>query len=103
MQSVATRLVVDREREIQQFVPREYWNITAFLSQKDEDQNFQAKFYGDLNGNKIELPNQETVDKILSQLKDSQYTVKSVKIGKKSKSPHLLLSPAHFSRRLIEN
>jgi DNA topoisomerase-1 len=87
VQSVATRLVVDREREIQQFVPREYWNITAFLSQKDEDQNFQAKFYGDLNGNKIELPTQETVDKILSQLKDSQYTVKSVKIRQKSKSP----------------
>lgn len=87
VQSVATRLVVDREREIESFVPQEYWNITALLSQQKANQTFQARFHGGLDGKKIELPNAEIVNGILAKLKNAAYTVKTVKVGQKSKSP----------------
>ena len=57
MQSVATRLVVDRENEIRAFVPEEYWSIEALLQTADGGK-FSARYYGDANG-KAELKNEE--------------------------------------------
>lgn len=87
VQSVATRLIVDREREIDSFISQEYWNITTLLSQQKAKQAFQARFHGGLDGKKIELQNEETVNGILAELKDADYVVKTVKIGQKSKTP----------------
>ena len=86
VQSVASRLIVDREREIEAFVPEEYWTIDAKLMQKGRDDVFIAHFYGSSNG-KIELKNKQETDKVLSALKDAIYRVLSVKKGNKSKTP----------------
>ncbi|MBE7076763.1 MAG: type I DNA topoisomerase [Clostridiales bacterium] len=76
VQSVTLKLVVDRERAIQNFVPVEYWNITANLSKNGE------KFKSDLThyqGKKIEIPNKDSADKVLVDLQDAEFKVESVK------------------------
>ncbi len=84
VQSVATRLVVDRETEIEQFVPEEYWSLTADLKKGKSD--FSARFYGDKKG-KIELENSQQVEEILKKLEQAEFTVSAVKKAKKTKAP----------------
>ncbi len=84
VQSVATRLVVDREAEIEQFVPEEYWSLIAEL--KKGKSSFDARFYGNKKG-KIELENKEQVESVLKALEGADYQVTSVKKAKKTKSP----------------
>ena len=84
VQSVAVKLIVDRENEIIAFVPEEYWNIYARLS-KDKEK-FLAKFYGK-DGKKIELHKKEEVDEILNKIKSGKYIVTDVKIGEKKRTP----------------
>ncbi|MCX8130331.1 MAG: type I DNA topoisomerase [Clostridia bacterium] len=86
VQSVATRLICDREEEIEKFVPEEYWSLIAKLSKKSQKSAFEAKFYG-LENEKIELKNEEQVNKILKELEGSIYTIKKVKTGEKKKAP----------------
>jgi DNA topoisomerase I len=79
VQSVAVRLIVDREREIQAFVPREYWSITALLSSPSEP---ALTFPADLvlrGAEKIAVENQEQADTILHDLRGATYTVASIK------------------------
>ncbi len=85
VQSVATRLVVDRENEIRAFVPEEYWTIEAALRTAQGGQ-FTARFYGDAEG-KIELTNEETTMGIVSAVQGKPFTVGPIKKGKKKKSP----------------
>lgn len=87
VQSVATRLICDREREIEAFVPQEYWSIIANLEIKETKEKFSAKFYGTAD-EKIEINDQETVQNILSQLDDESYVVSSVKKGQKKRNPY---------------
>ncbi len=87
VQSVATRLVVDRENEIDNFTPVEFWNISALMSQHGAKQEFTARFHSGLDGKKKNLHNKEQVDEILNNLKNSDYVVKSVKKSDKSKTP----------------
>lgn len=86
VQSVATKLIVDREHEIEAFVPKEYWNIDASLSKIKTKAKFAAKFYGGKNG-KIELTNEAQVRKILADLENAEYTVTDVKKTTKSRNP----------------
>ncbi len=86
VQSVATRLIVDREREIEAFIPKEYWTIEGEFSKQKPKAKFGAKFYGDNKG-KIELKNEAQVNKILADIKDAQYVVSEVKQSVKSKTP----------------
>ena len=86
VQSVAVKLVVDREEEIENFIPEEYWNIYTTLKDKKNKKEFVAKFYG-TNTKKIELHSQEDVNKILDDLKDADYIVKEIKESKKKKTP----------------
>lgn len=86
VQSVATRLVVDREREIEAFIPKEYWTIDAELSKQKQKTKFVAKFYGDEKG-KIELGNEKQVNKILADLENAQYEVVNVKKSVKTRTP----------------
>lgn len=86
VQSVAVKLVVDREEEIENFIPEEYWNIYTTLKDKKSKKEFVAKFYG-TNTKKIELHSQEDVNKILDDLKDADYIVKEIKESKKKKTP----------------
>lgn len=87
VQSVAVRIIVDREEEIRAFVPQEYWTIDAAqLLAKNAKKPFDAKFYGDKNG-KIEIANKEQADKILAELQGCAFTVVSVKRSERKKSP----------------
>ena len=84
VQSVAVKLIVDRENEIENFIPEEYWNIYVTLSK--EDNKFVAKLYGQ-NGKKIELHNEEQVKQILSAIENEKYIVTDVKKGQKKRTP----------------
>lgn len=87
VQSVAVRLVVDREEEIRAFKPEEYWTIDAKLIPKGGRKAFPASFYGDEAGNKIKISNKEEADAILEKLEDAQFTVAKIKKGSRRKSP----------------
>ena len=86
VQSVAVKLIVDRENEIRNFIPEEYWNIYATLLDKNTEKEFEAKFYGE-SGKKIELHKKEDVDKILADIENEKYVVSNVKKGEKKRTP----------------
>ena len=85
VQSVATRIVVEREQEIRNFKGEEYWTLDAILSGKAK-KSFPAAFYG-MNGKKITLSTGEECTKVLSDLANAQYAVKSVKRGTRTRNP----------------
>jgi DNA topoisomerase-1 len=86
VQSVAVRLIVDREEEIRAFVPEEYWTIDAKFNPKGSRKVFGASFYGDANG-KIKITSKEQADKILADLQDAEYRIVKMKKGTRKKSP----------------
>ena len=86
VQSVAVKLIVDREEEIDKFIPEEYWNIYANLEDKGSKKNFEAKFYGK-NGNKQEIHSEEEVKQILKEIEEARYVVEEVKKGEKKRIP----------------
>ena len=86
VQSVAVRLICEREEEIENFVPEEYWNIYATLLDDNTNTEFEARL-ANMNGNKIEIHSQEEVDGILEDLKGAKYIVTEVKRGEKKKTP----------------
>jgi DNA topoisomerase-1 len=86
VQSVATRLVVDREEEIRAFVPEEYWLLDAVLSPDGREESFTAHYYGS-EKKKRELHSREEVDEVIAAVKDAPFTVKSVKRTDKTRSP----------------
>lgn len=85
VQSVATRIIVDRENEISAFNPEEYWTIESVLSNKD-GKSFSVRFFGDENG-KIKLSSEEDANKVLEAVKNGQFTVKSIKKSDRQKLP----------------
>lgn len=86
VQSVAAKLIVDRENEIENFIPEEYWNIFAILKDENSNKVFQAKYYGK-NGKKLELHKKEEVDEILKEIENGKYIVTDVKKGEKKRTP----------------
>ncbi|GBD08067.1 DNA topoisomerase 1 [Candidatus Thermoflexus japonica] len=86
VQSVALRLIVEREREIQAFVPEEYWTIAVELSKLDEDRTFRARLVRYL-GAEPELKNEEQVRPLVAELEDALYVVVSVKKGERRRRP----------------
>ncbi len=86
VQSVATRMVVDRENEITSFVREEYWLLDALLNCDESDANFTARFYGK-DDKKIELHTREEVDAIIAATENSEFSIKSIKRGEKHRSP----------------
>ncbi len=86
VQSVAVRLIVDREEEINAFVPEEYWTITAKLNPPHSRKVFKASFVGDENG-KVKIENKEQSDKYTERLDGAVYTVDNVKKGVRKKQP----------------
>ncbi|SEU28526.1 DNA topoisomerase I [Lacrimispora sphenoides] len=84
VQSVALRLISDREEEINAFIPEEYWNLEAVLKQEGSKKPLTAKFYGDKDG-KIAIGKKEELDKILKGLKNQTYQVEEVKNGERVK------------------
>ena len=86
VQSVAVKLIVDREEEIEKFIPEEYWNIYADLEEPESKKEFEARFFGKDN-KKLELHSKEEVDKILEEIKKAKYIVKEIKKGEKKRNP----------------
>ena len=85
VQSVATRLIVDREEEIRGFKPEEYWTVIADLLNA-QGKNFDARFYGDEKG-RISLSNESETNEILKNLEGAEYFVKNIKKGLRDKNP----------------
>lgn len=86
VQSVAVKLIVDREEEIEKFIPEEYWNITAELLEPKTEKVFEANFYGK-EGKKLEIHSKEEVDNIVKQIEKGKYIVTDVKKGEKKRTP----------------
>ena len=84
VQSVALKLIVDREKEIRNFKPEEYWLLTAKLKRSEE--LVTAKFYGDEKG-KIDLKNEEQVKEIVKKIDNKEYIVKDIKKSERKRNP----------------
>ena len=85
VQSVALRLIVDREKEINDFVAQEYWTIDAKLL--SGRRTFESRFHGTRGGEKIEITDGATAQKIVEELDGAEYVVLSVKNGTRNKQP----------------
>ncbi len=86
VQSVSTRVIVDREREIQAFVPEEYWTVEAILETAD-GKKIKSKLFGLKNGEKIELKCAADADRVFKAVDGKSFTVADVKLGKRLKNP----------------
>ena len=86
VQSAALKIVVDREREIQAFVPKEYWNIVALLTKSGKAKAFPAKLET-INGKKVTVDNGTDANKIIDDLKAGGFTITSIKEKKEEKRP----------------
>ena len=87
VQSVSTKIIVDRENEIRAFVPEEYWTIEAVLLTKD-GKKVKTKLYGlASDGNKLSLGNEEEAKKVFDAVNGKDFAVSDIKLGKKLKNP----------------
>lgn len=96
VQSVALRIICDREAEIEAFIPQEYYTLDVVLDNLDAKKQFVAKFYGDKNG-KLDIGDKASLDKIMDQLQSASYRVESVKTGKREKK-----SPLPFTTSTLQ-
>jgi len=87
VQSVALKIIIDREREIQKFVPVEYWTIEAELTKKAETATFRAMLTGLMDGTKLDIHNQQESTKIKDELEQSRYNVFKVTTKKVTRPP----------------
>lgn len=86
VQSVAVRLIIEREKEIQSFEPEEFWTIkTEFVKGKD---TFEASFYG-VDGEKVQLTNEAQVNEIIEKMKDNAFSVENVTRKERKRNPAL--------------
>ena len=86
VQSVAVRLICEREEEIEKFIPEEYWNIYATFLDENTNSEFEARL-AQMNGKKLEIHSKEEVDGILEDLKGTKYIVTEIKKGEKKRTP----------------
>ena len=86
VQSVAVKLIVDREEEIEKFIPEEYWNIFAILQDPKSKKEFEAKFYGK-DGKKQELHSKQEVDEIHQKIEKAKFIINQIKRGEKKRTP----------------
>ena len=86
VQSAATRIIVDRENEIKNFIPEEYWPISAFLKELKDDTVFEAKLTK-INGEKAEISNGEDAAKIKADLEKGNYKTEKVTTSKRKRKP----------------
>lgn len=88
VQSVALRIICDREKEIDAFIPEEYWTLNASFAVQGEKRPLVAKYYGTGNG-KTTISNKEELDKIKESLKGVDYRITEVKKGERTKKAPL--------------
>ncbi|MCM2533435.1 DNA topoisomerase [Neobacillus pocheonensis] len=101
VQSVAVRLIIDREKEIKAFIPEEYWTIEGeFLKGKD---HFSAQFHSVAGKNKTELTSEQDVEEILKQMDGNTFKVVSVSKKERKRNPRQRLSHLPYSRKQRES
>ena len=88
VQSVALRIICDREQEIDEFISQEYWSLSADILVPGAKKPLEAHFTGDKNG-KVELHSQKEVEELVNKLKNEKFEVLSVKNGERRKKPPL--------------
>ncbi len=88
VQSIALKLICDREKEINAFIPEEYWTIDAQILSNETKDTFTAKFYGTKDG-KLELHNEEEVKKVLDVIEDADFKIAEIKERDRQKKPSL--------------
>ncbi|MCS7201251.1 MAG: type I DNA topoisomerase [Dictyoglomus sp.] len=88
VQSVALRLVCEREREIENFVPQEYWQIWAYLTNEDEKEELVARLIS-FRDKEIEIKNLESVERIINEIKNKDFIVKNLIPKEEKKNPPL--------------
>jgi DNA topoisomerase-1 len=86
VQSVALKIICDREKEIDAFIPDEYWTIDAYLRDTTSKDKFVAKFYGTKN-EKMTIKSKEEVDKIISEISKNEYNISQIKESQRTKKP----------------
>ncbi|NDO18565.1 type I DNA topoisomerase [Lachnospiraceae bacterium MD329] len=86
VQSVATKLICDREEEIENFTPQEYWSITAELSEPKTGKSFEARYYGE-NGKETKINNADEAKTISDDIKKAEFKVETVKTGQQRRNP----------------
>ncbi|MEA3254045.1 MAG: type I DNA topoisomerase, partial [Chloroflexota bacterium] len=87
VQSVAVRIIVDREQEIENFVPREYWSIEVELTPLKEELRFRARLVALADGSSLEVDSKEKADEISTDLEKAEYTVKSIERKQVARQP----------------
>ncbi len=87
VQSVALKIIVDREREIEKFIPIEYWTIEAELTKKAKVEAFRATLIGLIDGTKLEIHNQQEATEITNKLKQAGYKIIKVETKKATRQP----------------
>lgn len=97
VQSVAVRLICDRENEIRSFITTEYWSLLAKLSKLSGKKIFEAKFFGTLTGEKMEINDEASMDKLIKDLNKAEYSVKKIKKGEKRRN-----SPFSFTTSTLQ-
>lgn len=96
VQSVATRMICDREDEIAAFVPEEYWTVTALLDSLNSKKPIQAKYYGK-NNKKQDIKTQQEADEIVSIARRGKFSITDIKTTRKSKH-----APAPFTTSIMQ-
>ncbi len=86
VQSVATRLICDREEEIENFIPKEYWTVEAELTDEKSKKTFNAKYYG-INGKETGLDSKEAAEKVIAETKKEAFVISKIKHSKMQKNP----------------
>ena len=88
VQSVALRLICDREEEIAAFIPKEYWTLDVLLNVKGESKPLSASYYGDRSGKK-EIENRQQLEKIVKSLDKASYIIEDIRTSERVKKPPL--------------
>lgn len=96
VQSVALRMICDREEEIDSFIPEEYWTLDAELKVPWAKKKLTAHYYGDENGKKT-ISNRAELDAVLTKLEGAEYAVKDVRLGERTKK-----SPIPFTTSTLQ-
>lgn len=87
VQSVALRIIADREAEIDAFIPQEYWSLEGIFQLEGSKKPLLAKYYG--NPEKADIRSKDEIDKIMAELKGARYKVSSIKKSERNKKPPL--------------
>lgn len=96
VQSVATRLICDREKEIENFKPKEYWSVEALMADPKSKKTFSAKYYG-IGGKETELPDEAAANKVIAETSGADFTVSDIKQKKMQRNP-----PAPFTTSTMQ-